>query len=101
MVDVVFVLVSEVCVFWQVYFEICYVDLICFDLFGYFYGKCYLIDVFEKVVLGLLLKLLQNCVFFGMQGGFYKIGDYCFNDGDFDVLCCLIFGMLKFVCWEW
>ena len=37
-----------------------------------------------KVAAGSPLKLPQNAVLLGAQGGLFKIGDYCFNDGDPD-----------------
>lgn len=100
MTDVVPVLVDEVRAFRQAHPEIRYVDLICLDLPGHFYGKRYPIDALEKVAAGALLKLPQNCVLLGTQGGLYKIGDYCFNDGDPDAPRRLIPGTLKPVRWE-
>jgi hypothetical protein len=46
------------------------------------------------------LKLPQNCVLLGTQGGLFKIGDYCFNDGDPDAVRRLVPGTLKRVSWE-
>ncbi|MEK6352770.1 MAG: glutamine synthetase family protein [Burkholderia cenocepacia] len=100
MADVVSALVSEVRAFRQAHPEIRYVDLICLDLPGHFYGKRYPIDALEKVAAGSLLKLPQNCILLGTQGGLYKIGDYCFNDGDPDAVRRLIPGTLKPVTWE-
>ncbi|WP_420212144.1 glutamine synthetase family protein [Burkholderia aenigmatica] len=100
MADVVPALVDEVRAFRQAYPEIRYVDLICLDLPGHFYGKRYPIDALEKVAAGSLLKLPQNCILLGTQGGLYKIGDYCFNDGDPDAVRRLIPGTLKPVTWE-
>jgi glutamine synthetase len=100
MADVVPALVSEVRAFRQAHPEIRYVDLICLDLPGHFYGKRYPIDALEKVAAGSLLKLPQNCILLGTQGGLYKIGDYCFNDGDPDAVRRLIPGTLKPVTWE-
>lgn len=100
MADVVPALVSEVRAFRQAHPEIRYVDLICLDLPGHFYGKRYPIDALEKVASGALLKLPQNCVLLGTQGGLYKIGDYCFNDGDPDAPRRLIPSTLKPVRWE-
>ena len=48
---------------------------------------------------GSLLKLPQNCILLGTQGGLYKIGDYCFNDGDPDAVRRLI-PHAKPVTWE-
>jgi len=93
-------LVVEVRAFRDAHPEIRYVDLICLDLPGHFYGKRYPIDALEKVASGALLKLPQNCVLLGTQGGLYKIGDYCFNDGDPDAPRRLIPGTLKPVRWE-
>lgn len=59
-----------------------YVDLIALDIPGHFYGKRYPMDMLEKVAAGAPLKLPQNCVLLGTQGGLYPIGDYCFADGD-------------------
>ncbi|MBN3836828.1 glutamine synthetase family protein [Burkholderia sp. Ac-20344] len=100
MADVVPALVGEVRAFRQAHPEIRYVDLICLDLPGHFYGKRYPIDALEKVAAGSLLKLPQNCILLGTQGGLYKIGDYCFNDGDPDAVRRLIPGTLKPVTWE-
>ncbi|MCA3822174.1 MAG: glutamine synthetase, partial [Burkholderia sp.] len=65
MADVVPALVSEVRAFRQAHPEIRYVDLICLDLPGHFYGKRYPIDALEKVAAGSLLKLPQNCILLG------------------------------------
>ncbi|RQV27086.1 glutamine synthetase [Burkholderia cenocepacia] len=100
MADVVPALVSEFRAFRQAHPEIRYVDLICLDLPGHFYGKRYPIDALEKVAAGSLLKLPQNCILLGTQGALYKIGDYCFNDGDPDAVRRLIPGTLKPVTWE-
>lgn len=93
-------LVAEVRAFRAAHPEIRYVDLICLDLPGHFYGKRYPIDSLEKVASGALLKMPQNCILLGTQGGLYKIGDYCFNDGDPDAVRRLIPGTLKPVSWE-
>lgn len=77
-----------------------YVDLICLDIPGHFYGKRYPIDMLAKVAAGSLLKLPQNCVLLGAQGGLHEIGDYCFHDGDPDATRRLIPGTLKPVRWE-
>ncbi|MCO8649009.1 glutamine synthetase family protein, partial [Burkholderia multivorans] len=100
MADVVPALVDEVGAFRRAHPEIRYVDLICVDLPGHFYGKRYPIDALEKVAAGALLKLPQNCILLGTQGGLYRIGDYCFNDGDPDAPRRLIPGTLKPVRWE-
>ena len=93
-------LVAEVRAFRSAHPEIRYVDLISLDLPGHFYGKRYPIDALEKVASGSLLKLPQNCILLGTQGGLYKIGDYCFNDGDPDAVRRLVPGTLKPVRWE-
>ncbi|MGH8383527.1 glutamine synthetase family protein [Pseudomonas sp.] len=80
--------------------EVCYVDLISLDIPGHFYGKRYPIDMLEKVAAGSPLKLPQNCVLLGVQGGLFPIGDYCFHDGDPDAPRRLIPGTLKPVRWE-
>ena len=77
-----------------------YVDLIVLDIPGHFYGKRYPIDMLEKVAAGAPLKLPQNCVLLGTQGGLYPIGDYCFADGDPDAVRRLVPGTLKPVRWE-
>ncbi|MCA8413153.1 MAG: glutamine synthetase family protein [Burkholderia multivorans] len=100
MADVVPALVDEVRAFRRAHPEIRYVDLISVDLPGHFYGKRYPIDALEKVAAGALLKLPQNCILLGTQGGLYQIGDYCFNDGDPDAPRRLIPGTLKPVRWE-
>jgi glutamine synthetase len=93
-------LVAEVRAFRTAHPEVRYVDLICLDLPGHFYGKRYPVDALEQVASGSLLKLPQNCILLGTQGGLYKIGDYCFNDGDPDAVRRLIPGTLKRVSWE-
>ncbi|QCP53126.1 glutamine synthetase [Trinickia violacea] len=93
-------LIAEVRAFRTAHPEIRYVDLICLDLPGHFYGKRYPVDALERVASGSLLKLPQNCILLGTQGGLYKIGDYCFNDGDPDAVRRLIPGTLKPVSWE-
>ncbi len=82
------------------YPEVRYVDLISLDIPGHFYGKRYPVEMLEKVAAGSALKLPQNCVLLGVQGGLFKIGDYCFNDGDPDALRRLVPGTLKPVTWE-
>jgi glutamine synthetase len=76
-----------------------YVDLISLDIPGHFYGKRYPVEMLEKVAAG-SAKLPQNCVLLGVQGGLFKIGDYCFNDGDPDAVRRLVPGTLKPVTWE-
>jgi glutamine synthetase len=93
-------LLSEVRAFRAAYPEVRYVDLICLDIPGHFYGKRYPVEMLEKVAGGSLLKLPQNCILLGVQGGLYPIGDYCFNDGDPDAVRRLIAGTLKPVRWE-
>jgi glutamine synthetase len=93
-------LLAEVCAFRQRYPEVRYVDLISLDIPGHFYGKRYPIEMLEKVAAGSALKLPQNCVLLGVQGGLFKIGDYCFNDGDPDARRRLVPGTLKPVTWE-
>lgn len=93
-------LLDEVRAFRTAHPEIGYVDLISLDIPGHFYGKRYPIDMLEKVAAGSPLKLPQNCVLLGTQGGLYPIGDYCFHDGDPDALRRLIPGTLKPVRWE-
>ncbi|WP_283190395.1 glutamine synthetase family protein [Pseudomonas sp. PMCC200344] len=93
-------LLSEVRAFRQRYPEVRYVDLISLDIPGHFYGKRYPVEMLEKVAAGSALKLPQNCVLLGVQGGLFKIGDYCFNDGDPDALRRLVPGTLKPVTWE-
>ncbi|MEX3777798.1 glutamine synthetase family protein [Pseudomonas sp. MYb118] len=93
-------LVAEVRAFRQRYPDVRYVDLISLDIPGHFYGKRYPIDMLEKVAAGSALKLPQNCVLLGAQGGLFKIGDYCFNDGDPDAPRRLVPGTLKIVDWE-
>lgn len=93
-------LLSEVRAFRAQYPEARYVELICLDLPGHFYGKRYPLDMLEKVAAGGPLKVPQNCVLLGAQGGLHPIGDYCFNDGDPDAPRRLIPGTLKPVRWE-
>ncbi|MHC5351365.1 glutamine synthetase family protein [Metapseudomonas furukawaii] len=93
-------LLSEVRAFRAQYPEVRYVDLICLDIPGHFYGKRYPIGMLEKVAAGSPLKLPQNCVLLGTQGGLYPIGDYCFADGDPDAPRRLVPGTLKPVRWE-
>ncbi|MCU1718880.1 glutamine synthetase family protein [Pseudomonas sp. 5P_3.1_Bac2] len=80
--------------------DVRYVDLISLDIPGHFYGKRYPIEMLEKVAAGSPLKIPQNCVLLGQQGGLHAIGDYCFNDGDPDAPRRLIPGTLKIVRWE-
>ncbi|MBB6341956.1 glutamine synthetase [Pseudomonas fluvialis] len=93
-------LLSEVRAFRAANPEVRYVDLICLDIPGHFYGKRYPLDMLEKVAAGSPLKLPQNCVLLGVQGGLYPIGDYCFHDGDPDAPRRLVPGTLKPVRWE-
>ena len=93
-------LLDEVRAFRARHPEVRYVDLICLDIPGHFYGKRYPIDMLEKVAAGSPLKLPQNCVLLGAQGGLHPIGDYCFNDGDPDAPRRLVPGTLKPVRWE-
>ena len=93
-------LLAEVRAFRQRNPEVRYVDLTSLDIPGHFYGKRYPIDMLEKVAGGSVLKLPQNCVLLGVQGGLFKIGDYCFNDGDPDAVRRLVPGTLKPVTWE-
>lgn len=93
-------LLAEVRAFRQRYPEVRYVDLISLDIPGHFYGKRYPLEMLEKVAAGSALKLPQNCVLLGAQGGLFKIGDYCFNDGDPDAVRRLVPGTLKPVSWE-
>ncbi|EIK95249.1 glutamine synthetase [Pseudomonas sp. M47T1] len=93
-------LLSEVRAFRAQYPQVRYVDLIALDLPGHFYGKRYPVEMLEKVAAGSPLKLPQNCVLLGAQGGLHVIGDYCFNDGDPDAPRRLIPGTLKPVTWE-
>ena len=93
-------LLSEVRAFRAAHPDVRYVDLISLDIPGHFYGKRYPIDMLEKVAAGGPLKIPQNCVLLGVQGGLYPIGDYCFNDGDPDAPRRLIPGTLKPVRWE-
>ena len=93
-------LLAEVRAFRQRHPDVSYVDLISLDIPGHFYGKRYPVEMLEKVAAGSALKLPQNCVLLGVQGGLFKIGDYCFNDGDPDALRRLVPGTLKPVTWE-
>ncbi|MFK8328463.1 glutamine synthetase family protein [Pseudomonas sp. BJa5] len=93
-------LLSEVRHFRTLNPDVRYVDLISLDIPGHFYGKRYPIDMLEKVAAGSPLKLPQNCVLLGVQGGLFPIGDYCFSDGDPDAPRRLIPGTLKPVRWE-
>ncbi|WP_372877920.1 glutamine synthetase family protein, partial [Pseudomonas sp.] len=93
-------LLSEVRAFRAQYPAVRYVDLIGLDIPGHFYGKRYPVEMLEKVAAGSPLKIPQNCVLLGVQGGLYPIGDYCFNDGDPDAPRRLIPGTLKPVRWE-
>lgn len=93
-------LLAEVRAFRQRHPEVRYVDLISLDIPGHFYGKRYPVEMLEKVAAGSALKLPQNCVLLGVQGGLFKIGDYCFNDGDPDAVRRLVPGTLKPVSWE-
>ncbi|QXH33040.1 glutamine synthetase family protein [Pseudomonas muyukensis] len=91
---------SEIRAFRQQHPEVRYVDLISLDIPGHFYGKRYPIEMLAKVAAGSPLKLPQNCVLLGAQGGLFPIGDYCFNDGDPDAFRRLVPGTLKLVTWE-
>jgi len=93
-------LLSEVRAFRAAHPDVRYVELICLDIPGHFYGKRYPLDMLEKVAAGGPLKVPQNCVLLGAQGGLHPIGDYCFNDGDPDAPRRLIPGTLKPVRWE-
>ncbi|UVE17493.1 glutamine synthetase family protein [Pseudomonas sp. LS44] len=93
-------LLSEVRTFRTEHPDVRYVDLISLDIPGHFYGKRYPIEMLEKVAAGSPLKLPQNCVLLGTQGGLYEIGDYCFRDGDPDAVRRLVPGTLKPVRWE-
>lgn len=93
-------LLSEVRAFRAAHPDVRYVDLISLDIPGHFYGKRYPLDMLEKVAAGGPLKIPQNCVLLGVQGGLHPIGDYCFNDGDPDAPRRLIPGTLKPVSWE-
>nr|WP_245229152.1 glutamine synthetase family protein [Pseudomonas sp. PvP025] len=93
-------MLAEVRAFRQKYPDVRYVDLIALDIPGHFYGKRYPVEMLEKVAAGSPLKLPQNAVLLGVQGGLFKIGDYCFNDGDPDANRRLVPGTLKPVSWE-
>ena len=93
-------LLAEVRSFRQNHPDVRYVDLIALDIPGHFYGKRYPVEMLEKVAAGSPLKLPQNAVLLGVQGGLFKIGDYCFNDGDPDANRRLVPGTLKPVNWE-
>ncbi|AZF15421.1 glutamine synthetase family protein [Pseudomonas sp. R3-18-08] len=93
-------LLAEVRTFRQNHPEVRYVDLIALDIPGHFYGKRYPVEMLEKIAAGSPLKLPQNAVLLGAQGGLFKIGDYCFNDGDPDANRRLVPGTLKPVSWE-
>ncbi|WP_338490481.1 glutamine synthetase family protein [Pseudomonas trivialis] len=93
-------LLAEVRAFRQKHPDVRYVDLIALDIPGHFYGKRYPVEMLEKVAAGSPLKLPQNAVLLGVQGGLFKIGDYCFNDGDPDANRRLVPGTLKPVSWE-
>lgn len=93
-------LLAEVRTFRQNHPDVRYVDLIALDIAGHFYGKRYPVEMLEKVAAGGPLKLPQNAVLLGAQGGLFKIGDYCFNDGDPDANRRLVPGTLKPVSWE-
>ena len=93
-------LLSEVRAFRANHPQVHYVDLIALDIPGHFYGKRYPIQMLENVAAGSPLKLPQNCVLLGVQGGLHPIGDYCFNDGDPDAPRRLIPGTLTPVRWE-
>lgn len=93
-------LLAEVRTFRQNHPEVRYVDLIALDIPGHFYGKRYPVEMLEKVAAGSPLKLPQNAVLLGAQGGLFKIGDYCFHDGDPDANRRLVPGTLKPVSWE-
>lgn len=93
-------LLTEVRSFRAKHPEVRYVDLIALDIPGHFYGKRYPMDMLEKVAAGAPLKLPQNCVLLGTQGGLYPIGDYCFADGDPDAARRLVPGTLRPVRWE-
>ena len=62
-------LLAEVHAFRQRYPDVRYVDLISLDIPGHFYGKRYPVEMLEKVASGSALKLPQNCVLLGVQGG--------------------------------
>ena len=91
---------EEISLFREQHPQVRYVDLICLDIPGRFYGKRYPIEQLTKLAEGAVLKLPQNCVLLGAQGGLYEIGDYCFNDGDPDAPRRLVPGTLKPVTWE-
>ena len=93
-------LLQEIRTFREAHPHVRFVDLICLDIPGHFYGKRYPMDMLEKVAAGSVLKLPQNCIILGAQGGIFNIGDYGFSDGDPDVARRLIPGTLKPVNWE-
>lgn len=93
-------LFAEVRAFREKHPDVRYVDLLCLDIPGHFYGKRYPIEMLEKVAAGSDFKLPQNCVLLGAQGGVYEIADYAFNDGDPDALRRLVPGTLVPVNWE-
>ncbi|NVK37075.1 MAG: glutamine synthetase [Gammaproteobacteria bacterium] len=93
-------LLNEIQQFQQANPEIEFVDLICLDIPGHFYGKRYPMDMLVKIAKGSVLKLPKNCTLLGVQGGVYPIGDYSLNDGDPDAPRRLIPGTLKPVTWE-
>ncbi|UVE18357.1 glutamine synthetase family protein [Pseudomonas sp. LS44] len=93
-------LLAEVRAFRAQHPQVRYVDLISLDIPGHFYGKRYPVEMLEKVAAGSVLKLPQNCVLLGVQGGMFKIGNYCFNDGDPDARRRLVPSTLKPVSWE-
>ena len=55
-------LLSEVRAFRTAHPDVRYVELICLDIPGHFYGKRYPVEMLEKVAAGSALKLPQNCV---------------------------------------
>ncbi len=93
-------LLAEVRAFRAQHPQVRHVDLISLDIPGHFYGKRYPVELLEKVAAGSALKLPQNCVLLGAQGGMFQIGRYCFNDGDPDARRRLVPGTLKRVGWE-
>lgn len=62
-------LLAEVRSFRQNHPDVRYVDLIALDIPGHFYGKRYPVEMLEKVAAGSPLKLPQNAVLLGVQGG--------------------------------